>query len=437
MTVWDHARLPVSRLKLDVNGLQRGDYSDKYFENVVHVLEGAAAAGYRFEGQSPRLRPDESAGLPVGDIEVEAQIFTRRSPFALVGGVDVALAMLRVAGGANLEAEAVEDGSRVRYEGDTENVQPVMKIRGRYRDFALLETPILGVLTRITRMATNSLLALQAAAGKGLLFFPARFDVPDVQPADGYAYWLAVQSYNHESGTRLAPLVSTDAQARWWDGRGSGTVPHALIACFLADTAEAMRAFALYSPVDILRVALLDFENDAVGAALATLAVYWPRYLDAKRAGDVEGQMRWRLFGVRLDTSSNMRDVSLGDGDAGGVTPALVLTVRAAIDRAWEQWDIPDGWLSEARDYCRQIKIVVSGGFHAGKIALFEREGVPSDLYGVGSTLLRNAEDVGTDFTMDVVRVKVHDQWVDMAKKGRKPNDNPELKPVRLSDLPL
>ena len=33
--------------------------------------------------------------------------------------------------------------------------QPVLKIRGRYRDFALLETAILGVLTRASRIATN------------------------------------------------------------------------------------------------------------------------------------------------------------------------------------------------------------------------------------------------------------------------------------------
>ncbi len=437
MTVWDHARLPISRLGLDIEGLRRGDYSDKYFENVVRVLEGAAAAGYRFEGHSPRTLPVDPATLAIGNLEVEAQIFTRRAPFALVGGVDVALAMLREVGGVHLDVEAVEDGSLVSYDGDTENVQPVIKIRGRYRDFALLETPILGYLTRITRMATNSLQALQAAAGKGLLFFPARFDLPSVQSADGYAFWLAVQRFNHDSGAKIAPLVSTDAQACWWGGRGSGTVPHALIACFLADTAEAMRAFALYSPVDILRVALLDFENDAVGAALATLAVFWPRYLEALRAGDAEAQSRWRLFGVRLDTSSNMRDLSLGEHEAGGVTPALVRTVRAAIDRAWEAWDIPAGWEDAAREYCRQVKIVVSGGFHANKVTLFEREHVPVDLYGVGSTLLRNAEDVSTDFTMDVVRVKLGNQWVDMAKKGRKPNDNPALQPVRLSELPL
>src|SRR5262249_33241154 len=133
-----------------------------------------------------------------------------------------------------------------QYAGDAEEVQPVIRIRGRYRDFALLETPILGVLTRASRIATAVYNVLQAANGKPVLFFPARFDLPEVQSVDGYAYWLAVQRYNHDSGKRVNPLVSTNAQGAWWGGRGGGTIPHALIAAFLGDTAEATVAFARY-----------------------------------------------------------------------------------------------------------------------------------------------------------------------------------------------
>jgi len=35
-----------------------------------------------------------------------------------------------------------------------------------------------------------------------------------------------------------------------------------------------------------------------------------------------------------------------------------------------------------------------------------------------------------TDYTADVVRVKVHGKWVDMAKVGRAPCDNPDLERV-------
>jgi nicotinate phosphoribosyltransferase len=45
------------------------------------------------------------------------------------------------------------------------------------------------------------------------------------------------------------------------------------------------------------------------------------------------------------------------------------------------------------------VKIVVSGGFGAARIGLFEREGTPVDACGVGSSLIREAND----FTADVV----------------------------------
>lgn len=446
MTTFDHKRLSTNLLKLDVEGLRRGLYSDKYFENVVRVLEGAKAAGYTFAGKDARTLLVEIAGLPIGDLEVEAQIFNRRSPMALVGGVDVALAMLRHVTGFyqndqfvetwhQLKVEAVEDGVLTRFAGDTEDVQPVIHVRGRYRDFALLETPILGVLTRTSRVATNVYNVLSAAKGKSILFFPARFDLPEVQSIDGYSYWLAIQRYNHDNGTQIQPLVSTDAQALWWGGRGGGTVPHALIAAFMGDTAEAMIAFAEYIPVTVPRVALVDFNNDTVAASLATLKAYWPRYLAALQSGDEEAQKRWTLFGVRLDTSGNMRDVSLPPVAGNGVNPALVRAVREALDKSWENWNVPSQWTDAAKNYARNVKIVVSGGFNAAKIERFERENVPVDMYGVGSTLLRNAEDVNTDFTMDIVRVKIRDQWVDMAKLGRKPNDNKALKPIDLSQF--
>ncbi|MBI1282335.1 MAG: nicotinate phosphoribosyltransferase [Anaerolineaceae bacterium] len=441
MTIFDHQRLPSHLFKLDIDGLRRGYYSDKYFENIVQVLQGATEAGYTFAGQSPRDLPVDPQGMLVGDIVVEAQIFNRRSPFALVAGVDAALAMFRHSTGyftgqqfvntaAQLQIEAVEDGVITHFAGDTEDVQPVIKVRGRYRDFALLETPVLGVLTRASRLATNVYNVAKAARGKSLLFFPARFDLPEVQAIDGYAYWLAIQRYNADSGAKVAPFVSTDAQASWWGGRSGGTVPHALIASFLADTAEAMLAFARYVPPDVSRVVLADFNNDSIGAALETLDAYWPHYLSALQSGDSDDQKRWTLTGVRLDTSANMRDVALQPDDPKGVNAVLVRLLREALNHAWEKWNVPQEYIDTAQAYCRNVKIVVSGGFNAAKIERFEQESVPVDMYGVGSSLLRNAEDTNTDFTMDLVRVNIKGKWVDIAKLGRKADENPDLKPV-------
>ncbi|MBK8025684.1 MAG: nicotinate phosphoribosyltransferase [Chloroflexi bacterium] len=446
MTLFDGNRLTNAIIRLDVERLQSGFYADKYFENVIGVLETLRGQGYTFSGSDARPLPIDVQTVRTGELPVEAQIFTRRANRALIAGIDVALVMLRHAAGRqlngafepswqSLEVEATHDGEMIPYDGHPENVTPVMKIRGLYQDFALLETPILGVLTRATRIASNVYDVLEVAHGKPILYFPARFDLPEVQAIDGYAYWLAVQRYNHESGTQVRAAVSTDAQAAWWGGKGGGTVPHALIAVFFGDTAETMVAFARTLPVEIPRIALVDFNNDSVGAALAVVSAFWPHYLKAMQSGDAVEQRRWRLDGVRLDTSPNVRDVSLAEGDPTGVNPKLVGLVRAALDASWQSWDVPPAYEDAAREFARGVKIVVTGGFNRERIAQYERDGVPVDIYGVGSSLLRNDPTTNADFTMDVVRVQVDGRWHDMAKVGRRPNDNPALQRVNLGAL--
>jgi nicotinate phosphoribosyltransferase len=196
-----------------------------------------------------------------------------------------------------------------------------------------------------------------------------------------------------------------------------------------------MVAFARYLPVTVPRIALVDFNNDCVGDSLVTAAALWQRYRAALEAGDAEGQRRWTLDGVRLDTGASVRDVALSPDDPFGVNPKLVRLVRAALDSAWEAWDVPESLIEAAQEYCYRIRIVVTGGFHAERIAQFERERVPADVYGVGSSLLRNDSATSTDFTMDVVRVQINGRWHDVSKVGRAPNANTDLKPVDLSAL--
>ena len=447
MTTFNQNRLTNEIFRLDIEGLRRGHYSDKYFANIAMILDGLRRVNYTFSGRSPRDLPIDISKVNVGDIIVEAQVFNRRKPMALIAGIDVALAMIRHATGyydgnnqfletwQDLEVVAVEDGDITDYDGHPDNVNTVLEIRGSYRDFALLETPILGVLSRASRIATNVYEVLQVANGKPVLFFPARFDLAEVQSVDGYAYWLAIQRYNAETGNNMTPLVSTDAQGAWWGGAGGGTVPHAIIACFLGDTAESMRAFAHHIPVDVPRIVLADFNNDTVGAIRETLNVFWDEYQQAYLTQDETAQKRWTLNAVRLDTSSNMLDVSLTDDADKGVSPNLVRTVRKAIDSTWESWDVPDNLREVAEAYCKQVQIVVSGGFNREKIEKFEREDVPVDIYGVGSTFLSNDKRTNTDFTMDVVRLKIDGEWIDMPKKGRLPCDNPDLELIDLSKL--
>jgi nicotinate phosphoribosyltransferase len=336
-----------------------------------------------------------------------------------------------------MEVWAVHDGSEAAFEGDVLNVTPVMRVRGRYRDFAILETPTLGALTRGSRVATNVYEVMKAARGKQVLFFPARFDAHEVQAADGYAYQVGVQLFNQNFGKSLSAYVSTDAQGDWWGGAGGGTVAHAAIACFLGDTAEATMAFAATRPAEIPRIALVDFQNDCVGTSVDVIRTMFRKYLELVKAGRRDEARKYKLYGVRPDTSGNMRDVSvppLGDDRLDyGVNPRLVFAMREAIDREWMGWSLSGEDRRLAEEYCRDVKIAVTGGFTAAKIRQFEQLQVPADIYGVGSWLLSSCDVHGTnnDFTADIVRVKIDARWYDLAKAGRKACDNLLLERVQ------
>lgn len=450
MSVFDGQRLAPATFKLDVERMRRGWYSDKYFYNMVALLAGLASEGYRFGGTCPDLSDIgvDLASVDIAGIEVEMQWFTRRKPASIVVGVDKCLAMLHQCAGHyddagtwhdafdDLEVRAVHDGAVVRYSGDPTDVRPVMKVRGRYRDFAILETPTLGALTRGTRVATNVYHVLEAARGKNVLFFPARFDAHEVQASDGYAYNIAVQYHNREHNRTSQAMVSTDEQGEWWGGAGGGTVAHAAIACFLGDSVETMMAFSAVLPPSIPRIALVDFRNDCIGTSLAVMERMFERYRHLIDDGREEEAKRYLLYGVRPDTAANLRDVSvepLGDPALdNGVTPRLCFHLREALDSAFERWEVPARWVDRARKWCQNVHIVATGGFTPERIRKFEALGVPVDVYGVGSFLFSNCTTCGTnnDFTADVVRVKVNGEWYDLAKTGRRSCDNPDLVPV-------
>ena len=446
MSLFDQTRLTNETFKLDIERMRRGWYSDKYFENIGRMLSTLASEGYTYSGQYHNLPAGVSPdSIAVGDIEVEMQWFTRRLGNTIVVGVDKSLEMLRYCTGywegsefidtANkLEVWAVHDGVMVKSDGNPLNAESVLRVRGRYRDFALLETPTLGVLTRSSRVATNVYETLTAARGKPVLFFPARFDLHEVQAADGYAYNIAIQRFNMDFSRQIGSFVSTDAQGDWWGGAGGGTVAHAAIASFMGDTAEAMMQFSRILPAYIPRIALVDFNNDSVRDTLRVMDVMFTKYRELMDLSDEAEAAKYVLYGVRLDTSGSLRDISVAPlGDPAldlGVNPRLVFNVRLALDSAWENWSMPDAWKEAAREYCRSVKIVVSGGFNPEKIRKFEKLGVPVDIYAVGSSLFNNNGSTVTDFTGDVVRVKVHGEWVDMAKTGRRPLTNPNLERV-------
>jgi nicotinate phosphoribosyltransferase len=350
-------RLPPEIFDLPVQKMRAGYYTDAYFNH--------ARATLLEDGRRPRI---------------VMQVFQKRH--AYLGGMDEAIAILKLCSHdwEGLTVHALHDGDRI------EPYEPVLLIEGDYTLFAHLETLYLGVLARRTLVTTNVVELLRAANDKPLIFMPARHDHWRVQTGDGYAAHVAGEIAGVPVG------VTTHEQASWWGGKGVGTVPHALIAAYDGDTVRAATKFAEWAPADLNVTVLVDFENDSVRTALDV----------ARALGD-------RLWGVRLDTSESLVDRSLwdelGDFEPTGVNERLVRKVREGLDGAGFE----------------RVKIVVSGGFAIEKIAEFERKGVPVDAYGVGSSLIRGAND----FTADVVAADGRPS----AKVGRRlgPSDRLEV----------
>lgn len=349
-------RLPVARLR-------DGYYADAYFVYTKQLLEE--------EGHHPH---------------VTLQVFQKQD--ALVGGIDEALAILKlgtgrygddrewISGWDQLEVQALHEGDAVS------PYETVLTIEGDYSLFAHLETVYLGTLARRSLIMRNVATVVQAARGKPIFYFPARHDHWLVQTGDGWAAHIAG-----------AIGVSTDAQASWWGGRGMGTVPHGLIAAYGGDTVAASRVFADRFHDDMNVTVLVDWENDSTRTAIEVASALGPK-----------------LWGVRLDTSEQLVDRSLwqemGGFDPRGVNPRLVEKVRAALDDA----GFPD------------VKIVASGGFTAERIERFESAGIPVDAYGVGSSLIRGQND----YTADVVLYEGRP----CSKAGRFYRPNPRLQTV-------
>jgi len=329
------SRLDPEVFDLPVEKMRAGYYTDAYFNHARATLLA--------DGRRPR---------------VVMQVFQKNAAF--LGGMDEAIAILKLCSEdwEALTVHALYDGDRI------EPYETVMRIEGDYTLFAHLETLYLGVLARRTLITTNVVRVVEAANRKPIIFMPARHDHHRVQTGDGYAAYVAGLITGAEIG------VTTDEQASWWGGSGIGTVPHSLIAAYGGNTVLAALKFAEWAPGDMRVTVLVDFENTSVQTALDV----------ARALGD-------RLWGVRLDTAESLVDSSLfaelGDFEPTGVNERLVRKVRDALDR--------DGF--------ERVKIVVSGGFTVEKIRVFESRDVPVDAYGIGSSLIRGAND----FTGDVV----------------------------------
>ena len=309
---------------------------------------------------------------------VTMQWFQRRDD-SMLCGVDEAIAILHTFGVHPEEfvIEALNDGDIIQAN------EPVLKVTGKYENFGFLESVIDGVLARRTSVATNVREVKRLIGDTPIFSMADRQDDYLTQVGDGYATYVAG-----------IDKVSTDAQGKWYGGKGMGTMPHALIQICGGDVCKAADIYHKTFPEEKV-TALIDYHNNVVRDALIL----------AKHLGH-------DLKGIRVDTSKSLVDHYFDDKDTSGFDPhgvckELIFALRKALD-------------DEGFDY---VGITVSSSFNAEKIKEWVALGVPVSMYGVGTSFVNNTT---CGFTGDLVMLDGKPE----AKEGRANYPSDRLKKV-------
>ena len=308
--------------------------SDVYFERTKEILEK--------EGLS--------------DIHVTAEITTGSLPknweWGILAGIEEASHLLE---GLNIRVRSFPEGTLFRPVDSSGVREPVMIIEGRYLDFCLYETPLLGLLCQASGIATMASRVRKAAGTKTIFSFGIRRAHPALAPMIDRACFIG--GFDAVSSMIGAKLLGKSA---------TGTMPHSLIIA-IGDQVRAWKSFDKYMPKEVPRIALVD--------------TYCDEKTEAIMAAEALGKA---LYGVRLDTPSSRR----------GNFSEIIREVR---------------WELDSRGF-KDVKIFVSGGLDHESVRALSATG--ADGFGVG-TSVSNAPSV--DFAMDIVEK----EGKSVAKRGK------------------
>ena len=280
------------------------------------------------------------------DTEVTAEIFAGKA--GVLCGIEEAINLLKQ---KNVEVWALPEGEEFAPK------ETVMRIKGRYSEFGIYETAILGMLASASGWATAARHIKKLAGDRTVIMFGARHVHPAVAPVMERASLVGgVDGCSCILGAKLAGQEP------------KGTVPHAVM-LIVGDTVEVAKIYDQVMPDGDPRVILVDTFKD-----------------EAEEALRVAEALKDKLDGIRLDTA----------GERGGVTPGLVREVRARLDQA--------GYA--------HVNIFVSGGIDDERLPALAEAG--ADAFGVGSYISRAS---AIDMTMDIKEVA----GKPIAKRGRIP----------------
>jgi len=345
--------------------------TNKTFEFDEKIKDGFYSANYFLK--SRKIISENEPGH-----KVTMQWFQRRDD-SMLCGIDEAIALIHTFAvhPEELEIEALNDGDIIQAK------EPVLKVTGKYENFGFLESVIDGILARRSSVATNVYEVKKVLGDYPIFSMADRQDDYLTQIGDGYATYVAG-----------IDKVSTDAQGKWYGGKGMGTMPHALIQICGGDICKAADIYLKTFPNEKV-TALIDYHNNVVEDSL----------LIARHLGH-------KLNGVRVDTSQSLIDHYFDDKDTSGFDPhgvckELIWALRKALD-------------DNGFEY---VKITVSSGFGSEKIKEWVKEKVPVSMYGVGTYFVNN---MTCGFTGDLVMLDDKSE----AKEGRSNYSNNKLKKV-------
>ncbi|MBO0888282.1 nicotinate phosphoribosyltransferase [Candidatus Bathyarchaeota archaeon] len=314
--------------------IKTGQTTDIYFTRTKEILEKEGLA----------------------DLKVTAEITTSSLPrgweWGILAGVEEAARLLE---DVKVSVKSFPEGTLFHANDSSGIREPVMVLEGRYVDFCIYETPLLGLLCQASGIATMAARVRRSAGAKTLFSFGIRRAHPALAPVIDRACYIG-------GFDAVSSLLGAEQLGK----TPSGTMPHSLIVA-TGDQVRAWKSFDQYMPKNVPRIMLVDTYFDEKTEAI----------LAAEALGD-------RLAGVRLDTPGSRR----------GDFSEIIREVR---------------WELDSRGF-KNVKIYVSGGLDDESVKTLSAAG--ADGFGVG-TSVSNAPSI--DFAMDIVEA----DGKPVAKRGK------------------
>lgn len=385
-------------------------YADKYFLRAYDIL------------QKENLNPF-----------VRAQVFVRKGP-GVMAGMKEAVDFISAC------SELEKNGGRLYALEDGETYQPletVLLLEAPILDIVRLETVYLGIISSslavlndrqtmdLQKAEERMRAVVDAAGGRPVTYFGAR-------------HW----HYQEDAAVSKAAIdggavgAATDIGAAYAGKEGSGTIPHALENIYAwkdgKDKAvvNATVAFDKHMPKNIIRVALIDYNNKEIDDALQTARTVPDLAavrIDTCGENIGQGALSFRDLGSLIETETEDmlraffgKSVSVPKEDeiywfGTGVSVTGVYAVRKALnDNGFEHIQI---MLSSGFGDVKKVKAFAAAEEQIG-MKLFDSLGV-GGIYD------------SRDSTMDIVAVgETIDSMVPTAKVGRNYRPNSRLKRI-------